>query len=158
MNLYESAPPEQHSVDFDVLLNEDIPAQQDTSTTHNVVITESTCVVVSRVYKLRSAPNSPVSPLYITKLLEDVVDDCDRAGYVRTLCHTHDVVEPLLFTTSGKEYVIPKEAIKGVVSIITVVDNDTIQIVEGAYYLLLALLNGSTDTTSYIEADDLKLL
>ena len=27
LNLYESAPPEQHSVDFDVLLNEDIPAQ-----------------------------------------------------------------------------------------------------------------------------------
>ena len=25
LNLYESAPPEQHSVDFDVLLNEDIP-------------------------------------------------------------------------------------------------------------------------------------
>ena len=27
LNLYESAPPEQHSADFDVLLNEDIPAQ-----------------------------------------------------------------------------------------------------------------------------------
>ena len=25
LNLYESAPPEQHSVDFEVLLNEDIP-------------------------------------------------------------------------------------------------------------------------------------
>ena len=60
LNLYESAPPEQHS---EVLLNEDIPAQQDTSTTHNVVITQSTYVVVSRMYKPRSAPNSP---LYIT--------------------------------------------------------------------------------------------
>ena len=47
LNLYESTPPEQHSVDFDVLLNEDIPAQQDTSTTHNVAITQSTYVVVS---------------------------------------------------------------------------------------------------------------
>ena len=76
LNLFESAPAEQHSVDFDVLLNEDISAQQDTSTTHNVVITQSTYVVVSRMYKPRSAPNSP---LYITKLLEDVVDDCDSA-------------------------------------------------------------------------------
>ena len=59
LNLNESAPPEQHSVDFEVLLNEDIPAQQDTSTTHNVAITQSTYVVVSRMYKPRSAPNSP---------------------------------------------------------------------------------------------------
>ena len=49
LNLYESAPPEQHSVDFDVLLNEDIPAQQNTATTHNVVITQSTYVAVSRM-------------------------------------------------------------------------------------------------------------
>ena len=39
LNLYESAPPEQHSVDFDVLLNEDIPVQhKDTSTARNIVI------------------------------------------------------------------------------------------------------------------------
>ena len=123
LNLYESAPPEQHPLDFDVLLNEDIPAQQDTSTTHNDVITQSTYVVVSRMYKPRSAPNSP---LYITKLLEDVTDDCDSAGYVRT----QEIVDPLLFTTSGEEHVIPKEAIKGVVSNITVVDNETIEILR----------------------------
>jgi len=83
-----------------------IPAQH----VHDVVITPSTYVVVSRMYKPRSAPNSP---LYIIKLLEDVVDHCDSAGYVRTLCHTQDVVDPLLLTTSGEEHVIPKEAIKG---------------------------------------------
>ena len=87
-------------------------------------------------------------------MLEDVVDDCDSAGYIRTRCHTQDVVDPLLFTTSGEEHVIPKEALKGVVSNITVVDNETIQIDEGGYYLLLALLNGSTDTTSCNEADE----
>ena len=101
LNLYESAPPEQHSVDFDVLLNEDIPAQQDTSRTHNVVITQSTHVVVSRMCKPRSAPNSPLS---ITKLLKDVVDGCDSAGYVTTLCHTQDVVDPLLFAASAEEH------------------------------------------------------
>ena len=152
MNLYESAPPEQHSVDFDVLLNEDIPVQhQDTSTARNIVIAQSTYVVVSRIYKPRSAPNSP---LYITKLLEDVVDDYDSARYVTTLCYTQDVVDPLLFTTSGEEHVIPKEGIKGVVSSITVVDNETVEIDEEEYYLLLALVNGSTDTTSPNEADE----
>ena len=141
MNLYESAPPEQHSVDLDVLLNEDIPVQhQDTSTSRNIVIAQSTYVVVSRIYKPRSAPNSP---LYITKLLENVVDDYDSAHYVTTLCYTQDVVDPLLFTTSGEEHVIPKEGIKGVVSSIAVVENETFEIDEGEYYLLLALANGS---------------
>ena len=152
LNLYESAPPEQHSVDFDVLLNEDIPVQhQDTSTARNIVIAQSTYVVVSRIYKPRSAPESP---LYIKKLLEDAVDDYDSARYVITLCYTQDVVDPLLFTTSGEEHVIPKEGIKGVVSSITVVDNETVEIDEGEYYLLLALVNGSTDTTSPNEADE----
>ena len=67
LNLYESAPPEQHSVDLDVLLNEDIPVQhQDTSTSRNIVIAQSTYVVVSLIYKPRSAPNSP---LYIMTVL-----------------------------------------------------------------------------------------
>ena len=40
------------------------------------------------------------------------------------------------------------------VSNITVDDNETIEIDEGEYYLLLALLNGSADTTSCNEADE----
>ena len=77
LNLYESASPEQHSVNFDGLLNEDIPVQhQDSSTARNIVIAQSTYVLVSRIYKPRSAPNIP---LYITKLLEDVVNDYDSA-------------------------------------------------------------------------------
>ena len=41
-----------------------------------------------------------------------------------------------------------QESIKVVVSNITVVDNGTAEIDDGEYYLFLALLNGSTDTTS----------
>ena len=40
------------------------------------------------------------------------------------------------------------------VSNITVVDNKAIEIDEGEYYLFLALLNGSTDTTFCNEADE----
>ena len=146
LNLYESAPPEQPSVDFDVLHNEDIPVHhQDTNTARNIVIAQSTYVVVSRIYKPSSALNSP---LYLTKLLKDVVDDYDSARYETTLFYTQDVVDPLPFTTSGEEHVIPKDGIKGVVSSITVVDNETVEIEEEEYYLLLALVNGSSDHLS----------
>ena len=83
-----------------------------------------------------------------------MVDDYDSARYVTTLCYTQDVVNPLLFTTPGEEHVIPKESIKGVVTSITVVDNETVEIDEGEYYLLLALVNRSTGTTSPNEADE----
>ena len=62
--------------------------------------------------------------------------------------------EQLLFTTSGEEHVIPKKGIKGVVGNITVVDNETIETDEGEYYVPLALLNRSTDTTPCNEADE----
>ena len=83
-----------------------------------------------------------------------MVDDYDSARYVTTLCYTQDVFDPLLIATSGEQHVIPKEGIKGDVSSITVVDNETVEINEGEYYLVLALVNGSTDTTSPNEADE----
>ena len=83
-----------------------------------------------------------------------MVDDYDSASYVTTLCYTQDVFDPLLIATSGEQHVIPKEGIKGDVSSITVVDNETVEINEGEYYLVLALVNGSTDTTSPNEADE----
>ena len=69
-----------------------------------------------------------------------MVDDYYSGRYVTTLFYTQDVVDPFLFTTSGEERVIPKEGIKGVVSSITVVDNETVEIDEEEYYLLLALV------------------
>jgi len=41
-----------------------------------------------------------------------------------------------------------------VVSNITLADHETIEIGEGEYYLLLALLSRATDTTSCNEADE----
>ena len=76
---------------------------------------------------------------------------CNNSLLHPRCCRSSD---PLLFSTSGKEHVIPKEGIKGAVSSITVVDNETVEIDEGEYYLLLALVNGSTDTTSPNEADE----
>ena len=60
-----------------------------------------------------------------------MVDDYDSARYVTTLCYTQDVVDPLLFTTFGRRACHPKKGIKGFVSSITVVDNETVEVDEG---------------------------
>ena len=93
------------------------------------------------------------SPLYITKLLEDVVDGNEQTCYVKMTWYTRDFVDPLLFKNTGEEIAIPKEAIKGIVNNIRVTFKEILEIDEDEYYLLLALLNGSADNTSPNEAE-----
>ena len=145
MNLYAPTPPEQHSVDFDELLREDFPPNQSTSSTWNIAILHSTFVVVSRKYRPSSVPTSP---LYITKLREDVVDDNEETCYVKMTWYTQDFDDPLLFNNTGEEFAIPKEAIKEIVNNIRVTFQETLAIDEDKNYLLLALLNGSVDYAS----------
>ena len=76
-----------------------------------------------------------------------LINDC----YVMLLAV---IISRMNFVSYRNKHVIPKEGIKGDVSSITVVDNETIEIDEGEYYLLLALENRSTDTTSPNEADE----
>jgi len=61
----------------------------------------------------------------------------------------------LLFNGSGEEITTPKEAIKGIVNNIRVTFEETLEIDEYEYYLLLGLLNGSADNTSPNEVDGL---
>ena len=95
-----------HSVDVDKLLREDLPLEcragtfvwwpnQSTSSTWNIVIPQSTFVVVSRKYRPSSVPTSP---LYITKLLEDVVDDNEETCYVKMTWYIQDFVNPCSIT------------------------------------------------------------
>ena len=67
--------------------------------------------------------------------------------------HTRDFVDPLLFNNTGEEITIPIEAIKVIVNNTTVTFEETLEIDEDEYYLLLALLNGSADNTSPNEAE-----
>ena len=53
----------------------------------------------------------------------------------------------------GEEHVIPKEGIKGVVSSLKVVDNETVEIDEGGVLSATGLDERSTDTTS-MKADE----
>ena len=150
LNLYAPMPPEQHSVDFDELLREDLPPTQSTSPTRNIIIPQSTFVVVSRNYRPRSVPTSP---LYITKLQEDVLDNSEENCYVKMTWYTQDFVDPLLFNSTGEEIAVAKEAIKGIVNNVRVAFEETLEIDEDEYYLLLALLNGSADNASPNEAE-----
>ena len=118
LNLFAPTLPEQHSVDFDELLRGDLPPDQSTSSAWNIVIPQSTFVVVSRKYRPSSVPTSP---LYMTKLLEDVVDDNEETCYVKMTWYAQDFVDPLLFNNTGEEIAIPKEAIKGIVNNISYV-------------------------------------
>ena len=67
--------------------------------------------------------------------------------------YTQDFVDPLLFNNTGEEITIPKEAIKGIVNNIRVTFEETLEIDEEEYYLLLALLNGFPDNTSPNETE-----
>ena len=72
---------------------------------------------------------------------------------IKMTWYTQDFVDPLLFNSSGEEIATPKEAIKGIVNNIRVTFEETLEIGEDEYYLLLALLNGSADNTSPNEAE-----
>jgi len=67
------------------------------------------------------------------KLLEDLPDD-DHIAHARTEWYTQDLVDPLLFTTTGKEHVVSKVGIKATVNVMSIAD-DTIEIEENDYYL-----------------------
>ena len=79
------------------------------------------------------------------------MEDDQSACHVKTVYYTQDIVDHLLFNTTGEEHTTPKDAIKEVVNSITV-DDESLEIDEEAYYLLLALLNGFVDNTSPDEA------
>ena len=72
------------------------------------------------------------------KLLEDLPDD-DHIADVRTEWLSQDLVDPLLLTTTEKEYIVSKDGIKGTGNAKWIAD-DTIEIEENDYYIYLALL------------------
>ena len=93
------------------------------------------------------------SSFYIVKLLEDLPDD-DHIADVRTEWYSQDLVDPLLFTTTGKEHIVSKDGIKGTVSVKWIAD-DTIEIEENDYYIYLALLHASEDKVLSFEEPEL---
>ena len=58
-----------------------------------------------------------------------------------------------MFNNTGEEIANPKEAIRGIINNVRVTFEETLEINEDEYYLLLALLNESADNTSPNEAE-----
>ena len=83
----------------------------------------------------------PTSTFCIVKLLEDLPDD-DHFAHVRTVRYAQDLVDPHLFTTTGKEYTVLKDGTKGTVHV-TLIADVIVEITENDYYICLALLHAS---------------
>ena len=106
------------------------------------------------LYPQNCRPRSlQTSSFYIVKLLEDLPDD-DHIADVRTEWYSQDLVDPLLFTTTEKEYIVSKDGIKGTVNVKWIAD-DTIEIEENDYYIYLALLDASEDKVLSFEEPEL---
>ena len=93
------------------------------------------------------------SSFYIVKRLEDLPGD-DHIADVRTEWYSQDPVDPLLFTTTGKEHIVSKDGIKGTVNVKWIAD-DTIEIEENDYYIYLALLHAAKDKVLSFEEPEL---
>ena len=87
------------------------------------------------------------------KLLEDLPDD-DHIADVRTEWYSQDLVDPLLFTTTGKEHIVSKDGIRGTVNVKWIAD-DTIEIEENDYYIYLALLHAWEDNVLSFEEPEI---
>ena len=59
-----------------------------------------------------------------------------------------------MFITTGEEFPVPKLGIKSIVRSIKAVEDDTIEIGEDEYYVLLALHNSFTEKTSLKDPEE----
>lgn len=153
INLYEQAPPVSELVNFGSLLEDDPPANHDNPFQRNVSIFRQTYVAISKKYIPTSIPSSS---LCIAKLLDDVIDGDERNRCVKALFYKQDFLDPLSFIIASEELSVSTEGIIGIVNNITAVDDDTVDINEDDYYILLTMINGSCDNISPEEYESLQ--
>jgi len=134
LNVYEASPPKEKTVDFNALL-EDASTDENKEREHSdkdreILHTQGTYVLYPQICRPTSLRRSS---FYIVKFLEDLPDD-DHIAHIRTEWYTQDLVDPLLFTTTGKEHIVSKDGTKGTVNVRSIAD-DTVEIEENDYYL-----------------------
>ena len=122
LNVYEASPPKENTVDFTALLGESSTdgnkEREDSGQDRadiEILHPNGTFVLFPHICRPGSLPTST---FYIVKLLEDLPDD-DHFAHVRTEWYAQDLVDPLLFTTTEKEYTVSKDGIKGIIIIPT---------------------------------------
>ena len=152
LNVYEAAAPKEKAVDFAALVREQgqVSRDGDGRTERRISHGKGTYVV----YPLSCRPASTErSTFYVVKLTEDLLED-DHVTDVRTQFYSQDIIDPLLFVTTGEEHVVSKQGIMGLVTNIKEISEDTIEIAEDDYYVILATLHASKDHTLSNEADE----
>ena len=102
VNVYEASPSMEKTVDFNVLLQDASTNQTKERESYrkerNILHPQGTYVLYPRSCRPRSLQTSS---FYIVKLLEGLADD-DHIADVRTEWYSQVLVNPLLFTTTGK--------------------------------------------------------
>ena len=115
LNIYEASPPNENTVDFAALLGEsgtDGNKEREDSGQDRADIEILHPNVTFVLFPHICRPGSlPTSTFYILKLLEHLPDD-DYVAHVRTDWYAQDLVDPILFTTTGEEYTVSKDGIK----------------------------------------------
>ncbi|CAH3038627.1 unnamed protein product [Pocillopora meandrina] len=157
LNVYEASPPTENTVDFTALLGESSTdgnkEREDSGQDRadiEILHPNGTFVLFPHICRPGSLPTNT---FYIVKLLEDLPDD-DHFAHVRTEWYAQDLVDPLLFTTTGKEYTVSKDGIKGTVHV-TLIADDTVEITENDYYICLASLHASEDNVLPFEEPEI---
>ena len=145
LNVYEPSPPQEKTVDFNVLLRATTKERESYRKGRNILHPQGTYVLYPPSCRPRSLQTSS---FYIVKLLEDLADD-NHIADVRTEWYSQDLVDPLLFTTT----IVSKVGIKRTVNVKWIAD-DTIEI-EESDYIYLALLHSSEDKVLSFEEPEL---
>lgn len=99
-------------------------------------------------------PNSvETSRFYVVKLLEDLADE-EHVTHFHLERYSQNIIDPFLFTTTGQDLLVSKEGIKRTVSNVKLIAEDTVELERNDYYILLALLHSSDDTTVDRDEDE----
>ena len=153
LNVYKAATSKEKAVDFAALVREQgqVSRDGDGRTERRMSHGKGTYVV----YPLSCRPASITerSTSYVVKLTEDLLED-NHVTDVRTQFYSQDIIDPLLFVTTGEEHVVSKQRILWLVTNIKEISEDTIEITEDDYYVILATLHASKDHTLSNEADE----
>lgn len=159
MNVYEASPPNENTVDFAALLGEsstDGNKEREDSGQDRADIEILHLNVTFVLFPHICRPASlPTSTFYTVKILEHLPDD-DHVAHVRTDWYAQDLVDPILFTTTGEEYTVSKDGIKGTVHV-TLIADDTVEITKNDHYNCLASLHTSETMFSLLKNRKLTL-
>ena len=142
LNVYQTSPPKEKAVNSSTLLQDESSVHKESASSSSIIHAKGTYVAFPQSCR---PTDVPASTFYIVKLLEDLPED-DHIAHVKTEWFSQDLVDPLMFVTTGTEHLVSKDGMSGTVTSVRTVTSDTVEISESDYYILLASLHSSEDS------------